>query len=398
MNATSTRGIAALIAGLALLAASHAAQAAEMTLYESTDFGGRQLTLRGWTPNVGVTGFNDRTSSIVVHSGRWEVCSDIDFKGTCTVLAPGQYPALREMNDRISSAREVGSNAERRGSYQDYGRGSIQLFGRPDFGGATLQLDADAPTLARSGFNDRASSVIVSAGTWELCTDDNYRGDCRTYGPGRYADLGYGMSRQLSSARLVNAAGNAPAVISQGVPAAAAGGRAVLYEGRGLTGRSLALSGPVPDLERSGFNDAALSMYVESGTWVVCRGAYFRGGCRTFEPGRYDELAVFGFDHVISSARPGGPVERAREVPRGIGMELYSEPDFRGEKLGFESDGMDLRQNNFSRRAQSLIVYVGNWEVCTDVGIRGTCAVYSPGNYPRLGGLNRQIASLRRIQ
>ena len=79
-------------------------------------------------------------------------------------------------------------------------------------------------------------------------------------------------------------------------------------------------------------------------------------------------------------------------------MELYSEPDFRGDKLGFESDGMDLRQNNFGRRAQSMVVYVGNWEVCSDVGIAGSCAVYSPGNYPRLGGMTRRIASLRRIQ
>ena len=60
-------------------------------------------------------------------------------------------------------------------------------------------------------------------------------------------------------------------------------------------------------IDRANFNDTALSLYVESGTWVVCRDAYFRGGCRSFEPGRYDELAVFGLDHVISSLRPGGP-------------------------------------------------------------------------------------------
>ena len=389
-----------MIAGFALVAACSAARAAEITLYEEADFGGAQLTLRGYTPNIGGTGFNDRASSIVVTSGRWELCTDNDFRGACTVVTPGEYPSLQGgLNNRISSAREVDSNGDRRGSYRDYGRGSIQLFGQPGFAGRSLQLDADAPTLDRDNFNDRASSVIVTQGTWELCVDANYRGDCRTYGPGRYPDLGYGMAKQLSSARLVRAAGNAPAVISQGVPSAAvSGARAVLYEERGLNGRSLALSSAVPDLDRANFNDTALSLYVESGTWVVCRDAYFRGGCRSFEPGRYDELAVFGFDHVISSLRPGGPGERAREVPRGIGMELYSEPDFRGEKIGFESDGMELSRNNFNDRAQSLIVYVGNWEVCTDANIKGSCAVFRPGNYPRLGGLNRQISSLRRIQ
>ncbi len=399
MTSQRTRGSAGLIVGFALFAASHAAQAAEITLYEHVDFGGAQLTLRGWTPNISATGFNDKTSSIVVTSGRWEVCTDADFKGSCATLVPGEYPTVEGMNDRISSAREVGTYRDRRGSYRDYGRGSIQLFGQPGFAGRSLQLDADAPTLNQEDFNDRASSVIVIEGAWELCVDANYRGDCRIYGPGRYPDLGYGMAKQLSSARLVRAADNAPAVISQGVPTGpAVGARAVLYDERGLNGRSLALSGPVADLVRSNFNDAASSLYVESGTWVVCRDAYFRGGCRSFEPGRYDELAVFGFDHMISSIRPGGPAERVREVPRGVGMELYSEPEFRGDRLGFESDGMDLTQNHFNDRAQSLIVYDGNWEVCTDAGIAGSCAVFRPGSYPRLGGLSRQISSLRRIQ
>ena len=398
MTSRTTRGSAAMIACWGLFVACSAAQAAEITLYEDANFSGAQLTLRGYTPNIAATGFNDRTSSLVVTSGRWELCTDADFKGTCTIVTPGEYPALQAgLNDRISSAREVGSYGDRRGSYLDYGRGSIQLFGQPGCGGRSLQLDADAPSLDRNNFNDRASSVIVTQGTWELCVDANYGGDCRIYGPGRYPDLGYGMAKQLSSARLVRSAGNAPAVISQGVPVApvVAGARAVLYEERALHGRSLAVSGAVPDLNSASFDRAAHSLYVESGTWVLCREAYFRGGCRTFEPGRYEDLGTLNF--LVSSLRPGGPAERAREVPRGVGMELYAEPDFRGEKIGFESDGMDLAQNNFRNRAQSLIVYVGNWELCTDANIKGSCAVFRPGNYPRLGGLNRQVASLRRI-
>ena len=107
MNSTSTRGMAALIAGWALFAASHAAQAAELTLYENADFGGRQLTLRGWTPNIGVTGFNDRTSSIVVSSGRWEVCTDVAFNGNCAVIGPGNYPNIGGLGQALSSLRRV---------------------------------------------------------------------------------------------------------------------------------------------------------------------------------------------------------------------------------------------------------------------------------------------------
>ncbi|HEX7437221.1 MAG TPA: beta/gamma crystallin-related protein [Caldimonas sp.] len=178
------------------------AGAAEITLYEHPGFAGGQLTLRGYTPNIANTGFNDKASSIVVASGRWEVCTDADFKGTCVTLTRGEYPALdRRLNDRISSARETGSFGENRGSYNDYGRGAIELFAQPDFRGPSLRLDRDSAALDASGFNDRASSVIVGSGTWELCSDNGFGGNCRTYAPGRYADLGYGMARQLSSVR-----------------------------------------------------------------------------------------------------------------------------------------------------------------------------------------------------
>ena len=64
-------GRAALLA-LALGVAG-VAQGAEITLYEHANFAGAQFTLRGWTRELASTGFNDRASSIVVTSGRWEL-------------------------------------------------------------------------------------------------------------------------------------------------------------------------------------------------------------------------------------------------------------------------------------------------------------------------------------
>lgn len=407
MTSRGIFGRASSVAALGIVAACGAAQAAEITLYEHAGFAGAQLTLRGWTPNIASTGFNDRASSLVVSSGRWELCSDADFRGTCTTFTRGEYPALDgRLNDRVSSAREIGSYGDRRGSYLDYGRGAIQFFGQPGFAGATLKLEGDTSSLTKSGFNDRASSVVVTFGTWELCSDDNFRGDCRTYAPGRYADLGYGMARQVSSARLLRSANDAPAVISPGAPMPGnAAGRAILYNERGLRGASLAVSGPVADLDRANFNDAAASLYVESGTWVACRDSFFRGECRSFGPGRYDDLGTIGFDRMISSIRPGGeaapplappvaPLPPA--APRGAGIELFSEADYGGERVAVEGGGRDL--TDFNDRAASVIVHAGMWEMCTDAGFGGSCAVFRPGNYPSLGGITRQISSVRRIQ
>ena len=67
MKTFKTSMAALLLGGAAALSA----QAAELTLYQHHQFGGNQLTLRGYSPNITNYGFNDQTSSIVVRSGRW---------------------------------------------------------------------------------------------------------------------------------------------------------------------------------------------------------------------------------------------------------------------------------------------------------------------------------------
>lgn len=99
---------------LALAAALLAAQAsAQITFYENERFGGRSFTTQGAVNNLQRQGFNDRASSAVVRSNRWEVCEDARYSGRCVVLRPGQYPTLSAMglNDRVSSVRTVGRDA-----------------------------------------------------------------------------------------------------------------------------------------------------------------------------------------------------------------------------------------------------------------------------------------------
>jgi hypothetical protein len=114
----------------AAIASAHAA--AQITLYEHEAYGGQPLTTRSEIDNLVNYGFNDRASSIIVTSGRWEVCEHANFGGQCVYLRPGQYPSLASMhlNDMPSSVRRVGRNMQVRdrdyvdppyGGY-DYGR------------------------------------------------------------------------------------------------------------------------------------------------------------------------------------------------------------------------------------------------------------------------------------
>ena len=76
-----------------------------VTLYEHADFTGRPLMRTEAVVNLKVLGFNDRASSIEVHAGRWELCSDAGFGGQCLLFEPGRYVLPPQLADRVSSLR-----------------------------------------------------------------------------------------------------------------------------------------------------------------------------------------------------------------------------------------------------------------------------------------------------
>lgn len=380
-------------------AAVNAAQAAEITLYEHPNYAGMQVTVRGFVPDTTNIGFNNRASSMLVTSGRWEVCADIEFKGQCAVFQPGEYPLLdARFNNRISSLREVGTYAGQTGSYAGYRSGNIELYEGRNFGGRSVKLSSDTRNFSGVGFNDRAASVVVTSGSWELCSDAGYSGNCRTYGPGRYVDLGRGMAGMVSSARVAGIGGSAPAVINGGWAAPdQRESRVFLYDDDNLRGRSMAVSRPEIDLERAGFNDRTASMIVEGGSWLFCSDAQFRGTCKVLAPGEYRGMEP-ALHRSISSLRPAGQQAQRRSRANAQGdVELFAESGFNGERFALRGEANNL-DGRFNDRAHSMIVYGGMWEVCVDADYRGACAVYGPGEYPQLHGFDGRVSSLRRIQ
>ncbi len=81
--------------------------ASQITFYNGEGFRGRAFTADKAVANFDRTGFNDRTSSVVVDNGRWEVCEDSNFRGRCVVLRRGSYDSLQKlgMENNISSVR-----------------------------------------------------------------------------------------------------------------------------------------------------------------------------------------------------------------------------------------------------------------------------------------------------
>jgi hypothetical protein len=375
---------------VAVMAAHGSAMAGEITLYSHPTFGGREVTLREATPNLSEAGFNDRASSMVIRSGRWELCVDAEFRGECSVYERGEYKSLAGLNNRITSAREVGSEREHLDWRHHYGRsGLIELFAQPGLKGNSTVVLRDNADFVQIGFNDRAASMRVEQGIWQLCSDANYRASCRTFTPGRYDDLGAALNYKVSSARMVQPEEeiDPPQAVD---PQAAV----LLYSEEGMRGRVLPLRGDAGDFVVLGFNDAASSLLIRSGTWEFCVDSRFRGSCRILGAGAYrtlDPVLVRSISSARMVAPPGGPGR-----PEGD-IELFSAPDFSGARLPLKRDVRSLTELDFNDRAGSVIVHTGQWEFCRHKDFGGQCLAVGPGRYAHLGALHNAISSLRRL-
>ena len=80
----------------------------------------------------------------------------------------------------------------------------ITLYGRENFEGRAITVDRPVGSLERLDFDQRASSVIVQGGAWEVCDDERFGGRCMILQPGRYPSLAAaGMDNRISSMRRV---------------------------------------------------------------------------------------------------------------------------------------------------------------------------------------------------
>lgn len=214
---------------LACAAALATAQAAEMTIFKQPNFTGDKLTLTSPANDLSTAGFQDQASSVVVRSGQWLVCTQPDFNGDCATLGRGRYPQLdARLNHRIESVREVTQDASNdqygnrgyverdrdhdhdrarfrdrdAGRYAYSGFAPVEVFTAPDFRGRARPLDGDTGSLFADGDNRGAASIVIHEGTWQLCSQPGYGGECEVYQPGRYADLGE-LTHRLNSLRRI---------------------------------------------------------------------------------------------------------------------------------------------------------------------------------------------------
>jgi len=145
---------------------------AEITLYSDTGLRGASVTLTGDMLKLTGVNFNDKARSVEVKGGVWLLCSDSNLRGKCeyidrTVRNLGEAG----LSGNISSAQVTAYDRGPR-SYD------IAFFANSNFRGPFLGFDEGEASLSQYRFNDTASSVLITRGTWLVCADNDYRGTC----------------------------------------------------------------------------------------------------------------------------------------------------------------------------------------------------------------------------
>ena len=80
----------------------------------------------------------------------------------------------------------------------------ITLYDGEGFRGPAVSADKAIYDFDPFGFNDRAQSLVVSGGTWQVCEDAQFQGRCVVLQPGNYDSLrSMGMNERISSVRPV---------------------------------------------------------------------------------------------------------------------------------------------------------------------------------------------------
>jgi len=78
----------------------------------------------------------------------------------------------------------------------------IVLYEREGFRGRSVVVAKDMRNLDRRGLGDKASSIVVERGRWEVCEQPRFQGKCAVLRRGNYANLrGTGLENNISSIR-----------------------------------------------------------------------------------------------------------------------------------------------------------------------------------------------------
>jgi hypothetical protein len=100
--------------------------------------------------------------------------------------------------DRGDNGYDRGGDYDRGGGWR---QGGLVLFGGYGYRGQAFPTSGDVSNLGGTNFNDRAQSVRINSGVWQLCENANFGGRCVTLSRSEPDLARLGLNGAVSSVR-----------------------------------------------------------------------------------------------------------------------------------------------------------------------------------------------------
>ena len=260
------------------------------------------------------------------------------------------------------------------------------LYSGENFSGEVREIYDPIYALPDLRFNDRARSVAVLSGQWEVCEHSDFTGRCVFL---RYdvPDLGwFGLSREISSVRPVyeytEAEHGLMFVRDRNGYIRYADNARYGYDnysyGYGVSTRIQVYHyGYSPDYRRYGYYDPRLGYDPYGFGWHGGYGGYY---------------------NTSSYYRRERPPLRGHYGARDGAVTLYVDSNGRGPSFGLNREIRDLSRYRFNDNVSSISIRSGRWEVCEHANFQGRCQIID-ASVDKLNGfrLNDNISSIRPV-
>ncbi|KCZ84836.1 beta/gamma crystallin domain-containing protein [Hyphomonas adhaerens MHS-3] len=268
---------------------------------------------------------------------------------------------------------------------QDDNPPSLILYSGPEYSGEVREIYDPIHALPNLQFNDRARSIAVLSGQWEVCQHSDFTGRCVFL---RYdvPDLAwYGLAGEISSVRPVYEYTDAEHGLMfvrddngyiRYVDDERYGHDTYSYGYGASTSIQVYHYGYSPEYRQYGYYDPRLGYDPYGFGWTNYSRPYYSS----------------------THYRRERPPLRGHYGARDASVTLYTDSFDRGASLGINRGVRDLSRYRFNDNVSSIQIRSGKWEVCEHANFQGRCQIVD-ASVDRLNGLrlNDNISSIRPV-
>ncbi|XP_078504557.1 beta/gamma crystallin domain-containing protein 1 isoform X2 [Lissotriton helveticus] len=362
-------------------------------VYEKPFFEGKELELDGEMLNIaedqiksgdekseeGQSSSFATVSSIRVLGGIWVGYEKPGFEGHQYLLEEGDYPHWHDWggyNDQLQSFRPI---------VADFSTSHMIMYSDKDFGekGANINVLGIISNMEDTGYGLKTQSINVLSGVWVAYENADFTGEQYVLEKGKYSsfeDWG-AKSFNVSSVQPI-------ALDAVGSPLGKF--KVLLFPEPEFQGIAQVFEENINEIEES---FVAKSCKVLAGRWVAFDGVDCTGHQYVLEEGTYPDLCSMGCQEN-TRFRSLHIIDYEFSEPNLV---LYGKQHFKGKKIEFASETVNLQCLGYSARVASVEVLGGIWVIYEYSNYRGRQILLSPDKIPDWYTISgwRTVGSLR---